>query len=299
MTSELQRQAELADMVDEAWGDMGATVFPTSRAFVPPRIEVKDGHLRWWRHYRDRRHPHGREQSPRGMLDAFVRLDVPDDVLRFARRYGALTLCDHGTPATHNWTAEKPGCYPSDWHQGICREPLERWFHYVREARATLLIAAALHQGEGGPEDAWQVLLERYEGDDMTIAFAQRARDSAEGRRRLVCNAVNWWLALANARLSLGWKNEEKPDLRLRGTTFTILATQLMFAIARAQRLVICDACGQPYLRQGRAPQRGRLNFCSKCRGTKTANTLRQQVYRRRKRSKGQVKEDTDDAQAR
>jgi hypothetical protein len=286
-------------MVDIDSGLMGATVFPTSRAFVPPRIELKDGDLRWWRHYADRRHPYGREQSPRGMLDAFVGLDVPGDVLQFARRYGPLALCDHGKPATHNWTAEKPGCYPKDWQQGICREPLERWFYYVREARATLLIAAALHQVEGGPEDAWQVLLERYEGDDMTLAVAQRAKDSAAGRQSLVCEAVNSWLALANARFSLGWKDGKKPNLSLRGTTFTVLATQMMFAIARAHRLAICDACSHPYLREGRAPQSGRLNFCSKCSGTKMANTIRQQAYRKRKRLRDEQKEDSNGAQAR
>ena len=286
-------------MVDIDSGLMGATVFPTSRAFVPPRTELKDGYLRWWRHYADRRHPYGRDASARGMLDAFVRLTAPDDVLLFARRYGALTLCDHGTPATHNWTAEKPGCYPSDWQQGICREPLERWFHYVRDARAILLIAAALHQGEGGPEDAWQVLLERYEGDDMTLAVVRSARDSAVGRQSLVCDAVNSWLALANARFSLGWKVGKKPNLSLRGTTFTVLATQMMFAIARAHRLAICDACSHPYLREGRAPQSGRLNFCYECRGTKMANTMRQQAYRKRKRLRDHQKEETDGTQAR
>lgn len=296
VTPELPRQAELAGMVDMDSGLMGATVFPTGRAFLPPRVELKDGYLRWWRYYADRSHPHGRGANTTGMLDAFVRIDAADDILRFARKYGVLTLCDHGTPATHNWTAEGPGCYPTDWQRGICREPVDRWLHYVHEAYAILLIAARLHQGERGPNTAWQVLLKRYEGDDVALGLADRLRESAEGRRSLICGEVNSWLGLANARLSLGWEIAEKPDLRLRGTAFTILATQMMFAIARAHRLAICDVCGNPYLREGRAPQSGRLNFCSKCRGTKMANTLRQRAYRRRKRSKGKGKEDPNGA---
>lgn len=282
-------------MVDVQSGLLGATILPTSRAFVPPRVELENGYLLWWRYDADSANPHGLETSSRGMLDAFVRVKTPEDVLRFARRYGYLALCEHGLPATHNWTGEKAGCYPLGWHQRVCREPVERWVHYASEARALVSIAAELQQGKEGQEESWQALLDRYREDDPRLELARNCRATAEGRRSLLSSLVNEWLARANARLSLTWNAaKSRWDLMMRGTTFTILATQLMFAIGGAHRLAICDACGQPYLREGRAPQSGRLNFCPRCRGTRKANTLRQRRYRAKKRAQQRTREDTD-----
>jgi hypothetical protein len=303
----MNEQPELAGMVDVESGLLGAIILPTSQAFVPPGVElqgdyvvwwpydVERDYLEWWGYDAGSANPYGRETSPRGMLDAFVQMKTPDAALRFARRYGPLALCEHGLPTTHNWTPERQGCYPVGWEQGVCREPLERWLYYVDQARALVAIAAALQRDEKELEEAWQVLLKRYEGDDVALTLAVRQKASLEGRRSLLGGLVNEWLVLANARLSVTWDaTKAKWELMMRGTTFGLLAMQLMFAIAGQHRLAICDGCQRPYLREGRVPQSGRRNFCPDC-GPTVAARLRQRERRARPGKGGITHEQTSE----
>lgn len=46
--------------------------------------------------------------DPSGLLDEFVRLITAEDVLRFARKFGPLLLCNHGAPITHSWLPSDP-----------------------------------------------------------------------------------------------------------------------------------------------------------------------------------------------
>ena len=293
-TSMTNEQPKLAGMIDVQSGLLGATILPTSRAFVPPRVELERDDLVWWPYDAASANPHGLETSPRGMLDAFVRIKTPEDVLHFARRYGPLALCEHGLPATHNWTATSMGCYPSGWERQVCREPLERWLAYAGQADALVAIAAALQRDEKEPEEAWQALLKRYEGDDLALVLAVRQKSSVEGRRSLLGGLVDEWLALANVRLSVIWDaTKAKWELTVRGTTFGLLAMQLVFAIAGQHRLAICDGCGRPYVREGRVPQSGRRNFCPEC-GEPVAARLRQRAHRAKPPAQEPRREDQD-----
>lgn len=282
-------QAGVAGMVDARSGLLGATILPASQALVPAKAELEGDYLLWWRYDADSANPHGLETSSRGMLDAFVRIKTTKDVLRFVRRYGPLFLCEHGLPAAHNWTTRSIGCYPLGWEEGVCREPLAGWRQYVEQARALIAIAAALREGKEGSKEDWQALLKRYEDDGLALALAEGQKTSVKGRRSLLSDLANGWLALTNARLSLTWDAaKSKWDLMMRGTTFALLAMQLVFAIAGHHRLVTCDGCGRPYLREKRAPQMGRRNFCPQC-GKTVAARLRQRD-RRVRLGKGGIK---------
>ena len=97
--------------------------------------------------------------------------------------------------------------------------------------------------------------------------------------------AVNRWLHLANVRLSLSWSiGVEKASLELETGTFGMSGVQLLAAITGAQTLSICDGCGRPYVREGRRPQAGRVNFCADCRDKKVPEKLRQQRKRAREK---------------
>jgi hypothetical protein len=89
-----------------------------------------------------------------GLLEGFIRLaDGSDEaVLRYARRWGPLWLCEHGVP----WQYDGKECIPpatdsSPW----CEESLDKWREYAREARAVLRIARKLDSGQPGSEDDW------------------------------------------------------------------------------------------------------------------------------------------------
>jgi hypothetical protein len=288
------KEYETAGMVEQTSGLLSATALPTSQAWVPARVELREDELLWWRHVYHRPERDcgpecwGHEASAKGMLDSFVRLRDARGVLNFARRYGPLAICEHRLPATHNWTATGRGCYPVGWEEGVCREPVALWLRYAQQAHALLGIAATLYQGKKIPEALEQVALDRYQGDGLAMAIARRDWHST------LSDLVGVWLAEANARLSLKWDAGAREwTLILRGTTFTILATQLLYAVTRAHRLAICYGCGQVYLRGERAPKSGQRNFCPDCRTTvaarlrkrgQRANPEKREAERRRQR---------------
>src|SRR5262245_45732508 len=75
-----------------------------------------------------------------GMLERFIELadGSPPDILRYTRHYGVLMICEHGLPSSHRPTRlfnDDIGCRPQGYSRK-CYEPLERWWHFARQARA-------------------------------------------------------------------------------------------------------------------------------------------------------------------
>ncbi len=244
-----------------------------------------------------------------GALDRFARLRTPENVLRFARRYGVLELCEHGLPATHNprflsvpliglvqaqslWVPvevgakQEPGFLMEErgnrpWCEALGSEGIETWLFWSRQAASILNVADALARHVPTQLADWEaVVTEEFERRPLLLeALMARpwiARLYLEG-------AVNRWLHLANVRLSVSWPiPDDRPSLELEATVFGILGVQLLTAVTGAQALNVCDGCSRTYIRQGRRPQTGRANFCPDCRLSKVPERLRQ----RRKRAK-------------
>ncbi len=232
--------------------------------------------------------PH--DSSADGLLEAFMRIRVPDDALRFSMRFGVLWLCrQHGLPTGLNWTGPVLGmsaahdrrCALRGYPQ--CREPLSRWLAFAAQARSIVELAGHLHGG--GPVKleervaAWRVLYEGLVRDGAILDKLSRGL-AAESRRR---NAVmflgeylNYWLELGGARPAVIWPTgrfvgdaDKGPSLELRAApagVFGVMAIQLATAVTRSEAIYVCAGCRQSYLRTERASRSGR-NYCLACKG--------------------------------
>jgi len=163
--------------------------------------------------------------SDQGALDAFVRIKNSDDILRFARLYGPLGLCEHGKPPWHrSEDGQRHWCPP----------------HEVNAAR-TMLSAAA----------EWKINPDKELGAGL--------------HRSSLKTFVGVWLADAGIRLDLVKLDQGNPAFTFSGSgVFGAIGLQLLQAIT-ANNLAVCSGCGKPYLREGRKPQAGRRNYCHEC----------------------------------
>ena len=281
VTTTGQDHWELAGMTDEDGVLVDAFLRPPA-GFPPAYAELGGDRL----YYKPGpSYPEDSAINPKGILDAFVRIRDGKDIVRFARRYGVLGICEHGRPAAHSRACDPLGREEYRWW-----DPIDRWLAYVAQARAILDIAAKLYREKPVKPADWQPL------DELVSwlypeGFSHEIQDhptwnNPRFQRAHVSVAVAAWVDLADARPRLTWR-DEKPSILLRPDrrvwTFGVLAVQLMMAVGRAHAIALCDGCGQPYLRLNRAPQRGRPNYCPECRG-KVAAMLRKRAQRARKK---------------
>ncbi len=258
-------------MADDDGRLLGATSLPQVKPWVWPRVFLDGDRLCYGLDpKRPRVGPRGVE--PHGMLDRFIRIEDGDDVVAFARRYGVLEICRHRLPSSH----VPSGCVP---HPSA--DPLDRWLFWSRQARTLLEIATLLQDEKPGTRELWERTFEEQRGGARWARYElllQKISRDVEGSRLYLTSLVNEWLRLGNVRLGFVWATE-RPELpTLSAGTFGLLGVQLALAIARAD-FRVCDGCGRRYARTGRAPQRGRKNFCPECAET-TANKLRQKRLR-------------------
>ena len=211
--------------------------------------------------------------SDAGALDALVRIKTPDDVLRFAHRYGPLGLCKHGLPPMHRGSRYQDEFVDGEWvgvtdtgewnpasggdERGWCPpcnpESIKRWLAYSNLALSYLNLAAGLKTDKALP-----------------------ARGLRQG---FLKDGVNEWLGDAGVRLELNWSGGE-PELTLTGGgVFGALGVQLLTAVTH-HSLAVCSGCRKPYLRKARKPKQGERNFCPDC-GSKVASRLRQLDWRK------------------
>lgn len=270
---DLRSRLDHAEMTNEN-GIILTGSLPFTKLSIPGHIGLAGDYLSFWDdidYSRD-------EVSDTGALATFIRIKSPNDIRRFALRYGPLGLCKHGYPPMHrgSWYRDviKNGelsevIQTGEWNpagggsdRGWCPpcgpEPIEKWFDYVSLAKSYLGLAAVLRVDTG-----------------------KRKR----GLRQLfLMDGINEWLGDAGIRLQLNWSSNE-PILTLTGgRVFGALGVQLLSAVT-ANKLAVCSGCGTPYLRK-RKPQTGRHNFCSEC-GDKVANKLRVRKWRATKQEGG------------
>lgn len=290
--------------------------------FVPQDIVLERDRL-CWRPSRPSsefpgfRYAYTKRSPGPGLLEQFVSLgDAADeDILRYARHWGVLVICEHGLPASHS-----EHCRPmslSMRSEYAFWEPLESWRFFARQGKRILELAASTCNGQsmeraftedvlarppsprrsGGPRRAVRrreravrldrslyILHERkniYElwlGDLSRVAPAEvgkgrdRQLDTLTRQRAFVSYAVNCWLNWGRARPQLDWQG---PTPTIELTTGGMLpmyadrlsgalALQLAYAVASAEGVATCFACGRFYT-PTRRPAAGRRSFCPAC----------------------------------
>jgi hypothetical protein len=284
-----ERSWQLAGMEEEVTGLLGSMPISSDVYTVPAEIWLEGDVLRW--DDESLRIP----EPPVGMLDAFVRLEDANDVLRFARKWGVFRFCLHGLPMSHTEIRRSPlesGRFELDysgpcWTEEMGRQGQEQvndYLRYVSAARSLLNLAASILQGHVGEPPDWEAALRPFVGPDW-FEGGPYAPAHPETARWEVGDAVSEWIRIGAVQPRLVWFTETPRFATLSGS-FGILGMQLLSAVTRAHGIATCSNCGIPYIRRGRRPQAGRRNYCGDC-GPRAWLRDAQRDYRRRKRSDG------------
>jgi len=200
-----------------------------------------------------------------GLLDEFLSLaddQTGEAILRFARRWGVLEVCEHGRPPRHgDRNSEPTRCLPRGaigrgeaW--ALLASP---WRSLSAAARALLRIAVAVEAGEPGSPADWRladpVSLGSWWGIPIPWANeAQRWGTNAQDDRYWVSAALEPWLSGPQVTASFVWTDDDR-EWRLLPRhpewhgLYGALGVALMLAIAQARELRICRDCRKLYSR--------------------------------------------------
>jgi hypothetical protein len=263
------------------WHEMANSPKPivqTSEVPVPPEIETDESHLYW----SIRRHDDIRLIRPnRITLDQFLVLadGDPEQICRFARKYGVLGICVHGKPSSHNLDCDLVPGLPglSGW-----AEPLDRWRHYARQFKAVLRIIGETNQDRLGRAEDWALLDPQQDPTFSNPTQKTVFTAGVAGARKRICGIISDFVVLGAVMPELF---ADGPDWKVyyhsvgSNRLFGSLVIQLILAIAGVDGFATCSACGNPYLPE-RFPKTAQNNYCSlPCR--KVGAALASRKYRR------------------
>jgi hypothetical protein len=202
----------------------------------------------------------------RGLLDQFTRLHEASDatILRFARRWGGLFICEHGLPNSHSPDSIPfglhDGCSPLGWGGHSWWEPIEAWKALSERAYAMLRIAIALRDKGMGPLSDWELLAKSPES---------RAREVPGNIRRAwfyLSLHLEQWLMIGQVGPKVHAWRESGIAIRLGGRhLFGAIGYLLALACSGSTGLAVCSFCKALH-RTKRRPALGRRTYCGPCR---------------------------------
>jgi predicted RNA-binding Zn-ribbon protein involved in translation (DUF1610 family) len=160
-------------------------------------------------------------------------------------------------------------------------EPLDAWKYFSHRAFATLAIAASLKQGKRASPSDWEFL----DGLDGRIG-SEALRDLGDRRgllelyarvgcpysagwdldkeRRWLVREIMLWLEIGRPGYAVS-EQSWKLEVDYNGCLFTAIALQLALTVTGERNLFTCSGCGQPSVRQSKAPKQGQDNYCAQC----------------------------------
>ncbi len=184
----------------------------------------------------------------------------PRDITRFARKHGALGLCEHGLPFGHR--EGKGRCRGQVKPGDDVRESLRAWRHYAARARAILNLAASVEAGRDGDPARWKVLGSRSMLGRRGAPIPSPG--DREYQKQYLAHEVRTWLNECGARPAITWE-ESAPRFRLScASLIGVIGIALMSAILKSGSIVTCSACGLPYTPK-RRPAARRNHYCGRC----------------------------------
>ena len=243
---------------------------------VPKPIELQDKALRWGSGPNPK---YERVRLPLAkVLTDFTGLAQADDlrVLKFARRWGPLKLCEHGVPHCHPpfyWPTASIAPPPGDFHQcyvqgtweGCPWEPVEAWRTWARRAQATLQAAAHLHQRTLPDTATWRIVCDT-EGMPTGPGWWAPPRRLRDGWA-LLDEMLGFWLKGADVRPMLE-RPKGKPTITWGSShapLFGTIAVQLLLLVTQTAGLAQCSGCGNSYIPR-RKPRDQQRSYCADCR---------------------------------
>jgi hypothetical protein len=181
-------------------------------------------------------------------LDEFVALDCRDldSIAVFARRWGPLGICNHIQPCTHSNDCLALGFQIGRTGRGRQWEPTAAWSNYVSDAVALLRVAASIRSNT--------------EPNALDVDWLRQNQWSGFTPQQLISRTLIRWMFLAGLTYWFPWSDDDYEamptlylaparigDARLAGTSFLLLALQLVAAITHPRDLFICAHCAVPF----------------------------------------------------
>jgi hypothetical protein len=278
--SRAEEAANMAEMTDEALSGP----FPAPDLTISKVLwgDDKDG-LRWTTET-----VRVATESEMGrLLEDFAqlaeRVTRDQDIVSFAKRWGALGLCQkHGLPMCHRGDGKfAPALKTMPGLGEVCPprkkgaeylESLDEWRQWAARARATLTLARQLRNGEPGDPAAWKIVYGSTPTDDSlaTLASCFMLWQWGADLRPIVAASpaggyLRLWLVSYPATNSKGVMDQSArlcPSIGYRGGFFGVLATHLLLATAGGPGVAHCF--NPDCLTLFRARRHGQ-RFCDEC----------------------------------
>lgn len=181
-------------------------------------VRIEHDHIVWETDVGRVMRPVGNRRVPfSSLLAAFTRLadKAPDQLLEFARRFGPLGLCRHGSAMGHRVQSER--CYDSTLKREgliatrgkgdltpwpVAKESIDAWRRYVRRANGILTIARELHLDRRARKQEWESLAE---GSPFIAVLMSRSISTVADQKRTLAGVLNFWLDECQVTLALDW----------------------------------------------------------------------------------------------
>jgi hypothetical protein len=202
-----------------------------------------------------------------GLVNAFVRLakdnitqEVLTEVEAFVLKWGPLWIC-RSPEVEHldcHWSYEGVVYRPKSPCIWLPVEEVPEFVRKARQAKAVLDAASLLQTDQSVPKLLWR----RMGWDGMEAEF------DLSTQRYLVTSTINHYLISPGGSTHwMTWDQADQPRLHLASGKGFISAvwTAIAQLLCQAKGIYHCDECGMFYVREGRRPQRGRQNYCSRC----------------------------------
>jgi hypothetical protein len=196
----------------------------------------------------------------RRFLQDFVSLATAPDVavVRFARRWGLLGVCQHLIVDCGLCSGQGP-IGPQGHPDGRGREPVAGWRVCAAVASNVLLTAGRVTRPDQVPAStSWPPLGEPWPFASVPQPFTPRNARQAE---RELMGVLQGWLRITPMRLVL--PTGGPPTLSISGPLFGVIGLQLTAAAFGSPGIFICDACYMPYFPK-RVPKRGQGKYCKR-----------------------------------
>lgn len=283
-------------------GSIDHTLFADEWTAPGKSLELREGHLAvdWRRYPAEASYP----RATLRMLEEFTGLATNAEgqglaVLRFARVWGLLDLCQHQLPIDHE-LQQVPSSFATPNITMLpstpCRsllgvEPISTWLYWSGQAAAMLRVVLSLRQGAPARPADWATLAEappwrasksefgdHPSGAEEVAVFIASGAAPVELQRHLASAAIEMWLRLSGVSLSLRWPTG-LPEVAFRGGQLLgAVGLGLMLAAVGSGGWVVCPGCGTQH---APAPARGRRpQYCVDCRLEKKPQSAAQARYR-------------------
>ena len=274
-------------------GGLGSQLFGFDYPLKPGFLWVPgDTHREGDRLVWTMRKPDSYAQPTNGFLDTFLSLHKQTDsaILRFAKKWGPLGICEHDLPCAHNWPPnnypDRPTCMPRYEKRDLVNwywEPLWIW-RAISEKMSTLLtVTAQVRRGKKGQREEWLFLTGGTWGDpppwEQTPTWALS----------YLKDEVNGWLRIGQVHPAVSFDKNKKPSLVLQSQSslglFGELSIRVMLALTGVDGLPLCYECGRAFLPR-KKPNPQRRMFCPQCGEKARSRATSRDHYERKKHAK-------------